>query len=129
MSHFVVSTSKLEAKDWLQVFTFKKNIAFKTIALICCMSQRGFFDNFIDFGSQNETEVLGKGLAYEDKQTAWVGRTYIWSTIWQKKGIWNWVALLRDSLVRRGGIDSIFSQGKVVVNWGSWRGSSGMKAI
>lgn len=54
------------------------------------------------------------------KQTEGFAKTYIWGTIGQKKSIRNWEALLQNSLVWRSWICSIFSKGKVVIDWGSW---------
>ena len=60
MGHFIVSAAQLEAENWLEVFPFEENFAFQPIAKVCCMCQRGFGNNFIDSGCQDEPKVLLK---------------------------------------------------------------------
>jgi hypothetical protein len=65
MCHLVVGAPQLEAKDWLEVLAFQQHIAFQSFAQVCGMSQRRFLNNLVDFGGQNEPEVLGQSACYK----------------------------------------------------------------
>lgn len=60
MRHLVIGSPQLEAKDWEKILSFQENLTFKSIADINYMSQRCFFQNFIDARGEDETKILIK---------------------------------------------------------------------
>jgi hypothetical protein len=61
MSHLVVSAAQLKAEDGLLVFTLEKDIAFKSIAQVDGVCERGDLAGLVNSRSSagDETKVLG----------------------------------------------------------------------
>ena len=58
VSHLVVSSTNLEAEDWLRIFPLEKDLAFKSIAHVHCMSEWCFRDDLVHSSCENESDVL-----------------------------------------------------------------------
>ena len=80
MSHLIIGATKLEGENWLQVFSFEKYMAFESVAQIDRMGQGRCFDHIVDFGRQNQTEVLVVDVSF----------VYVtWSTVTQATGMYD----------------------------------------
>lgn len=53
MCHLVVCPSKLEAEDWLEIFSFQKDFAFEPVAEVNGVREGSFFDHIGDAGRED----------------------------------------------------------------------------
>lgn len=64
MGHLVVCSPQLEAEYGLQVLPLEHHIALESIAQIGRPCEGGFFDDFVDAGCENQTQVLPFNLDF-----------------------------------------------------------------
>jgi hypothetical protein len=58
VSHLVVSPTKLEGKDGLQVLALEEDLAFQSVRKVDGMCEGRFFDDIVDSGCEDEAEIL-----------------------------------------------------------------------
>jgi hypothetical protein len=58
VSHLVVSTTKLEREDRLQVLTLEEDLALQAVGQVDGMCEGRFFDDIVHSGCEDEAEVL-----------------------------------------------------------------------
>lgn len=57
--HEIVSSSDLEAEDFLEVLAFEPYLVAKLCAEVLCENEGCFFDDLVYFGVQDEPKVIG----------------------------------------------------------------------
>lgn len=58
MRHFVVGTTELETEHGEKILSLQEHTALQAIADVDRMVKRGFLDNVVDTGRQDQPEIL-----------------------------------------------------------------------
>jgi hypothetical protein len=65
MRHLVIRAPQLKAKHRLQILSLQQHLAFQPIAQIRGVREWCFFNDFVDFGCEDQTQILSSLLAIE----------------------------------------------------------------